>query len=136
MIIGVDFPQLWAFLIFIFNFIPYVGSLLATIMPAIFSVFQFATIAPFFWVFAGVMTIQILVGNYIEPRIVGKTLNISPLIVILSLSFWGAIWGIIGMLLSVPITTVLVIVMAYFPGTRNIAILFSEKGTIEKYISE
>ncbi len=135
-IIGVDFPQLWAFLIFIFNFIPYVGSLLATIMPAIFSVFQFASLLPFFWVFAGVMSIQILVGNYIEPRIVGKTLNISPLIVILSLSFWGAIWGIIGMLLSVPITTVLVIVMAYFPATRNVAILFSERGTIESYIKD
>ncbi len=136
LIIGVDFPQLWAFLIFLFNFIPYVGSLLATIMPAVFAVFQLASFAPFLWVFAGVMGIQILVGNYIEPRIVGKTLNLSPLIVILSLAFWGAIWGIIGMLLSVPIVSVLVIVMAYFPATRNVAILFSEKGTIQNYIQE
>ncbi len=134
LIIGVDFAGLWAFLIFLFNFIPYVGSLVATLLPSFFAVFQFASFLPFLWVFVTVEIIQILVGNYIEPRIVGKTLNLSPLAVILSLSFWGAIWGIIGMLLSVPIISVLVIVMAYFPSTRNVAILLSEKGNIESYI--
>ncbi len=134
LIIGVDFAGLWAFLIFLFNFIPYIGSLVATLLPSFFAVFQFAAFLPFLWVFITVELIQITVGNYIEPRIMGKTLNLSPLVVILSLSFWGAIWGIIGMLLSVPIISVLVIIMAYFPSTRNIAILLSEKGNIESYI--
>lgn len=136
LIIGVDFALLWAFMIFLFNFIPYAGSLIATLLPASFAVFQFGSFLPFFWVFLGVMIIQLLVGNYIEPRIVGKSLNLSPIAVVLSLTFWAAIWGIVGMLLSVPIISVLVIVMAYFPGTRNIAILFSEKGTVDSYIDQ
>jgi predicted PurR-regulated permease PerM len=134
LIVDVDFAVLWAFLIFIFNFIPYVGSLFATLLPSFFAVFQFASFIPFLWVFISIQSIQILVGNYIEPRIMGKTLNLSPLVVILSLSFWGAIWGVIGMLLSVPIISVLVIVAAHFQNTRGIAVLCSEKGNIESYI--
>ena len=130
LIIGVDFAVLWAFLIFIFNFIPYIGSLVATLLPSFFAIFQFASLLPFLWVFITIEVIQILVGNYIEPRIMGKTLNLSPLIVLLSLAFWGSIWGVVGMILSVPIVSVLVIVLAHFPTTRNIAIIFSEKGTL------
>ena len=135
LIIGVDFAALWAFLIFLFNYIPYVGSLVATLLPAIFAVFQFASFAFFFWVFLAIEAIQILAGNYIEPRIMGKSLNLSPLVVILSLSFWGTIWGVPGMILSVPIISVLTIVMSHFESTKWIAILFSEKGTIDSYIT-
>lgn len=133
-IIGVDFAVLWAFLIFVFNFIPYVGSLIATLLPAFFAIFQFASFIPFLWVLISVEAIQILVGSYIEPRIMGKSLNLSPLVVILSLAFWGAIWGVVGMLLSVPIISVLTIVLAHFPSTKKIAILFSEKGNVDSYI--
>lgn len=135
-IVGVDFAVLWAFLIFIFNFIPYVGSLIATLLPAFFAIFQFASLIPFLWVLIGVEAIQILVGSYLEPRIMGKSLNLSPLIVILSLAFWGAIWGVVGMLLSVPIISVLTIVLAHFPSTKKIAILFSEKGNVDSYIEK
>ena len=130
LIIGVDFAVLWAFLIFLFNFIPYVGSLVATLLPSFFAIFQFASLLPFLWVFISVEVIQILVGNYIEPRIMGKTLNLSPLVVLLSLAFWGSIWGVVGMILSVPIISVLVIILSHFPTTRNIAILLSEKGKL------
>lgn len=136
LIIGVDFAVLWAFLIFIFNFIPYIGSLVATVFPALFALFQFAEFGPFLWVLILVMMIQVLAGNYVEPRIMGKTLNISPLIVILSLSFWGAIWGVVGMILSVPIISVITIIMAHFPQTESIAIIFSEKGNIESFVSK
>lgn len=135
-IVGVDFALLWAFLIFIFNYIPYIGSLVATLLPAFFSIFQFADFLPAVWIILGVYAIQILVGSYVEPRIMGKSLNLSPLIVILSLSFWGAIWGVIGMLLSVPIISVLTIAMAHFPATKKIAVLFSEKGNVDSFISE
>ncbi len=130
---GLDFAVLWAFLIFLFNYIPYVGSLVATLLPALFAVFQFASFWPFLWILLAVESVQILVGNYIEPKVMGKTLNLSPLIVIMALSFWGTIWGIVGMILSVPIISVIVIIMSHFPSTRNIAVLFSEKGSIENY---
>lgn len=128
---GVDFAALWAFLIFLMNYIPYVGSMIATLLPSLFAIFQFAAFWPFLWIFFSVMGCQIFVGNYIEPKIMGKTLNLSPLFVILALSFWGSIWGIVGMILSVPIVSVIVIIISHFPSTKNIAIFLSEQGTIE-----
>jgi predicted PurR-regulated permease PerM len=74
--------------------------------------------------------IQLFVGNYLEPRLMGNTLNISPLFAIVALAVWGAIWGFTGMLLSVPITVAMIIVMAQFPKTRPIAVLLSEKGKV------
>ena len=128
---GVDFAALWAFLIFLFNYIPYVGSLIATLLPSLFVIFQFASFWMFLWVFITVELVQIFVGNYIEPKVMGKTLNLSPLFVIVALSFWGAIWGIVGMILSVPIVSVVVIILSHFPSTKNLAIFFSERGSIE-----
>lgn len=128
--IGVDFPIFWAFLIFLFNFIPNVGSIVATVFPAVFALFQFGMLLPFFAVLVFVGTIQVVIGNFLEPRLMGNRLNISPLITILALSLWGAIWGIVGMLLSVPITVIIVIICAQFPQTQPIAILLSKTGEI------
>ena len=133
-IIGVDFPVLWAFIIFLFNYIPYIGSLVATLLPAVFAIFQFNNGWYFVYVFLAIEAIQMLNGNYIEPRIMGKSLNLSPLVVVLSLTIWGAIWGVLGMILSVPIMSVLTIIMAQFPSTKNIAIFLSETGNIESHI--
>jgi AI-2 transport protein TqsA len=133
--IGVDAPVFWAFLIFILNFIPTVGSLIATAFPTIFALLQFGTIATSLHVLLMIIAIQILVGNILEPKIMGKSLNISSLVVILSLTFWGAIWGITGMILSVPITVVMIILFAEFPKTRFIAIFLSEQGDIGDAIS-
>lgn len=132
MIIGVDAPFFWAFLIFILNFIPTIGSLVATIFPAIFALLQFGEFAPAIFVLAFVGSIQLVVGNFIEPRIMGTSLNISPLVVFLTLMLWGMMWGIPGMLLSVPITVILIIIMSEFPGTRPIAILLSRFGKINE----
>lgn len=131
LILRVDFPVLWAFIIFILNYIPYIGSLVASLLPAIFAIFQFGSFWPFVYVFLAVEAVQVLVGNYIEPKVMGKSLNLSPLVVIIALSFWGAIWGILGMILSVPIVSVLVIICAQFDSTRSVAILLSENGNIE-----
>lgn len=136
LILGVDFPLLWAFIIFILNYIPYVGSLVASLLPAIFAVFQYGSFWPFIYVLAAVEAIQILVGNYVEPRVMGKSLNLSPLVVIIALSFWGAIWGILGMILSVPIVSVVIIICAQFPSTRSVAIMLSENGNIDQAMPE
>ena len=129
-IIGVDSPEFWAFLIFILNFIPTIGSLVATVFPAIFCLLQFGTLLPSILVLVIVGLIQVIVGNIIEPRLMGSSMNISPLVTILALSLWGAIWGIIGMILSVPITVVMIIVFSQFEKTRGVAILLSEKGQV------
>jgi AI-2 transport protein TqsA len=129
-IIGVDAPEFWAFLIFILNFIPTIGSLIATIFPAIFCLFQFGVFTPSLLVLGIVGTIQVIVGNFLEPKIMGSSMNISPLVTILSLSIWGAIWGIIGMILSVPITVVTIIIFSQFKKTKSVAIMLSEKGEV------
>ncbi len=128
LILGVDSPVFWAFLIFLLNFIPTIGSLIATMFPAIYVLLQFGELTPFFLVLCLVGLVQVIVGNILEPKIMGNALNISSLVAILSLSFWGWLWGITGMILSIPITVMIVIVFARFPGTRPIAILLSGKG--------
>jgi len=131
--IGVDAPFFWAFLIFVLNFIPTIGSLIATLFPAIFALLQFGEFTPGILVIAIVGAIQLVVGNLVEPRVMGNTLNISPLVVFLTLSLWGVMWGITGMLLSVPITVIIIIIMAEFEGTRPFAILLSQRGSLKSF---
>ena len=131
LIIGVDFAFFWAFLIFLLNFIPTIGSLIATIFPATMALLQFCSINPFIWVLVCIGTVQLIVGNLIEPKLMGKSLNVSSLVVLLALAFWGAIWGIVGMILSVPITVVMIIIFAQFPATKNISILLSSNAHVK-----
>ena len=130
-IVGVDFAFLWALLIFALNFIPYVGSIISTLLPAVFSILQFGAFWPFAWVFGSIMIIHTIIGNYVEPKVMGKSLNLSPLVVLIALSFWGSVWGLLGMLLSVPFTSIMLITFAQFPSTRGIAIMLTEHGDIE-----
>jgi len=129
-VIGVDTPIFWAFLIFVLNFIPVVGSLIAVLFPATIALFQFGDLTHFFMVLGIIGFIQLIVGNIIEPKIMGNSLNVSSLVVILSLSFWGMLWGITGMVLSVPITVIMIIFFAQFPTTRSLAIILSDKGDV------
>jgi len=135
-LVGLDFAFFWAFLIFLLNFIPNIGSLIATVFPSMLALIQFETLTPFVIILVGVGAIQIIVGNLIEPRMMGSSLNISSLVVILALTLWGSIWGIAGMILCVPITVMLMIVFAQFPSTRPIAILLSEKGELMHSLEE
>jgi AI-2 transport protein TqsA len=130
LIIGVDTPLFWAFLIFILSFIPVVGALVAVLFPATIALFQFGDLTHFFLVLGIIGFIQLIVGNILEPRIMGNSLNVSSLVVILSLSFWGMIWGITGMVLSVPITVIMIIFFSQFPATKSVAIILSEKGEV------
>jgi AI-2 transport protein TqsA len=132
LIIGIDLPMLWAFIIFILNFIPSVGSIVATSFPVLFAMLQYAgEWGKALSVLLGVLAVQVSVGNLLEPRILGNRLNLSPLVVILGLTFWGFVWGFVGMLLSVPIMATLMIIFSQFEDTRSTAILFSKDGNIE-----
>lgn len=131
LIIGVDSPAFWAFLIFLLNFIPTFGSLAGTVFPAIFCLFQFGDITSGLMVLLFVGVVQVIVGNVLEPKLMGNSLNVSSLIAILSLSIWGTIWGVTGMILSVPITVIMVIVFSQFEKTKPIAIMLSEKGKVQ-----
>ena len=127
---GLDSPVLWAFLVFILNFIPIIGSFVGVLLPSLFAMIQFGEINAPLILLLLLSGIQMLIGNILEPKIMGGSLNISPLVALISLSFWGAIWGIVGMLVSVPITVILIILLAHFPRTKNIAILLSNNGKV------
>lgn len=131
LLVGVDFAGFWAFTIFMLNFIPTIGSIIATFFPALIALIQFDTMIPFTVVLLGVGAIQLIVGNFLEPKLMGNTLNLSPLVVMLSLTLWGSIWGIAGMFLSVPITVIMLIIFAHFERTRYIAVLLSGTGDLK-----
>ena len=130
-LVGVDFAGFWAFTIFLLNFIPTIGSIIATLFPAMLALIQFGGFLEFFIVLIGVGAVQVVVGNLVEPKLMGNTLNLSPLVVMLSLTLWGSIWGVAGMFLSVPITVILLIVFAHFDKTRYLAILLSGDGNLK-----
>ncbi len=127
---GLDFPVLWAFLIFILNYIPYFGSFIATLLPSTLAIFQFGNINYFVYVFIAIQSMQTIMANVVEPKLMGNTLNLSPLIVLVSLALWGYMWGIVGMILAVPITAILIIILSHFPVSKNIAIALSLNGNI------
>ncbi|MGC1179953.1 MAG: AI-2E family transporter [Methyloceanibacter sp.] len=129
--LGVDFAATWALLIFLLNFIPNIGSIIAVSFPALVSLVQFDTLGPFFVLVLSLTAIQLVIGSVLEPMLMGHTLNMSPFAIILSLAFWGAIWGIVGMFLSVPIMVLVMIVCAHIPSWRWVAILLSKDGCVE-----
>ena len=127
---GVQSPFLWATLIFLLNYIPVVGAFLAVSLPFCFSIIQLGEFYQPCILLLTLSIIQLSIGNFIEPKIMGNSLNISPLVAILSLAIWGGIWGFVGMIVSVPITVILIIISAHFGKTKPIAILLSNKGEI------
>ena len=103
---------------------------MAIIAPALLTLIQFDNLTPFLIVLLVFGSIQVVTANVIEPAIMGRSLNLSPLVVIVSLMVWGTIWGVVGMFLCVPIMVVLLIVLAHFETTRPVAILLSADGRI------
>lgn len=103
---GVDFPIIWAVITFLFHFIPNIGSIIAVLLPCLMALIQFESIGYTVFLSLLLIFIQNIIGNYVEPRIFGERMGLNPLVVLLSLLLWGYIWGIVGMLLSVPLTAV------------------------------
>lgn len=128
--VGLDYAAFWAMLIFFFNYIPNIGSILGTVLPSVLAIIQFQFTSAFFIVFTGIVLIQFIIGNVLEPRIMGKSLNLSPFVIILSLILWGSIWGIIGAFLAVPLMVIVMIILAQFKDTQFIAILMSQDGKV------
>ena len=124
-ILGVEFALLWGFLLFLLNFIPNIGSLFATIFPVLFAFLQFESPVRPILALVLLVVIQNVMGNVVEPKVMAFSLNLSPLLILLSLLFWGWLWGIWGMILAVPIMAILKIIFENVPALKPIAILMS-----------
>ena len=124
---GVEFAMLWGLLAFLLNFVPNLGSIIAAIPAILMAGLQIGFSGAM--VTAGIfLLVNMVIGNWIEPRVMGRRMNLSPLIVFMSLIFWGWMWGALGMLLSVPLTMVLRILLEGSPATRPLAILMAGTG--------
>ncbi len=123
---GLDFPLVWGILAFLLNFIPTIGSIIVTAGAIFIAIVQFlpdwnkVAVIGF-----SLIAIQTILGNVIDPRLQGVKLNISPLIILISLAIWGYIWGVVGMFLAVPLTSILQIICASTDSLKPIAILLS-----------
>ena len=126
--VGLHNPIFWAFLIFILTFIPVIGGFIGTILPPLVALVQFPTYWQALVIFIGLEIIMFAVGNVLTPRMQRDSLNIDPVVVLLSLALWGAVWGVPGMFLSTPLTVAAITILAQFEGSRWIAILLSGDG--------
>lgn len=124
--VGVSFPLLWGLLAFLFNYIPFVGSILASI-PAVVLAFSDLGVSAGILVICGYTAMNLLIGNLVEPVLMGRRLGLSPLVVFLSLFFWGWVWGTAGMLLSVPLTMLIKIFLDHSRDFRWIADLMGRR---------
>ncbi|MFY8140792.1 MAG: AI-2E family transporter [Caulobacter sp.] len=128
MALGLDNALFWAFLIFLASYIPIIGGIVGVAFPVVFALLQFQNPLWALVLFVILQTIQAVVGNIITPRMQGDSLNIDPVVVLLSLAAWGLLWGLPGMFLSTPLAVMAMIILAEFNGSRWIAILMSENG--------
>ena len=118
----------FAIFAFFLNFIPYIGSLLAVMLPSLFATIQFMEFFTPILTLILLLVSQIFIGNFLETKLMGKTLNISPIALIIFLSLMGKIWGLVGMFLSVPLLVILIIFLNNFKETKKVAIFLTEKG--------
>ena len=131
-VLDVNFALVFALLLFLLNYIPVIGSLISSLLPIVlFLVDPNFTVGGWFVLVVGLLLIQQGIGSILEPRLLANSFNISSILVMASLLFWGAIWGVFGMLISAPITAALVILFANFRGSRQLAILLSADGNID-----
>ena len=128
-IIGVDFPMLWGALAFILNFIPNIGSIIAAIPACLLALVQLSPLSALFSVIA-YLVVNMVMGNIVEPRLIGRTVGLSPLIVFLSLIFWGWVLGIIGMLLATPLTITIKIIFDSMESTKHIGLMMGNESSV------
>ena len=130
LLLGVDYALLWGLLAFLFNFVPNIGSVLAAVPAILLALVQLGFASALYATF-GYLAVNIVVGNVIEPRITGKGLGLSTLVVFLSLVFWGWVLGPVGMVLSVPLTMIVKIYLESAEETRPLAILLGSEAPKE-----
>ncbi len=129
-VFGIYYASFWAILSGVLNYIPYVGSLIAVLLPVFVSVGQYGSLETSLALLVTLVLAQSAVAYFIEPRVLGKRLNLSPLVILISLAAWSGLWGVAGALLSVPLTAIIMIVFEAFDPTRSVAVLLSEAGAI------
>lgn len=133
LVIGLPNALFWALLIFFLNFIPTIGSLIAFALPTLAALAAFDELWRVAAVGIGVGAWQFIIGNFVQPRVTGESINLSTIVVLLALAIWGSLWGLAGAFLAAPLTVMIMIVLAQFPSTRWIAILLSEDGRPKSY---
>jgi AI-2 transport protein TqsA len=121
-VVGVDFPVLWGVLAFLFNYVPTIGSIIAAVPPLLLALVQSGFLEASL-VAAGYVAINVVLGNLVEPRFMGRGMGLSTLVVFFSLVFWGWVLGPVGMLLSVPLTMIVKLALETSQTTRPLAIL-------------
>ncbi|GJM27491.1 MAG: pheromone autoinducer 2 transporter [Cyclobacteriaceae bacterium] len=115
---GIDFALFWGYLAFVLNFIPTVGSIVATIPPLLLGLIQLDSTGAVLGLISLLFVVQFTFGNIIEPRLMGKSLSLNTVVVILGLVFWGYLWGVAGMVLSVPMLVLTKVILAQFDGAK------------------
>jgi predicted PurR-regulated permease PerM len=128
MVIGLENAFFWAFLIFVIGYIPIVGAAIGIVAPALFALLQFPTYWQGLVLAVSLLALSFVIGNIMMPRMQGRNLNVDPVTLLLSLAFWGAVWGVTGMFLSTPLTILVMVILAQFDGSRWIAVLLSADG--------
>lgn len=129
-VLGVDFAASLALIVFLVNFIPSIGSFLGVLFPALLALLQFDTITPALIVVVVYGGGDAIIGNVVQPKLQGKSLNLSALAVMVALAFWGMLWGGVGAFMAVPLTVVIMIVCSQVPGLQPFARLFSSDGVL------
>jgi AI-2 transport protein TqsA len=128
---GLGFAGLSGLLAGLFNFIPYVGSVLGVAVPGLLALLSGAESVPLLWLCLGLSLVHFLNGNFLDPYLMGDSLNLSPFVILFSLAVWSKLWGIPGALLAVPFAAIMLIVFQEFEGTRPLAVLLSRHGQID-----
>jgi AI-2 transport protein TqsA len=125
-----EFAALWAVLIALLNFVPYVGSVLGVVLPVLMALVQFADPGTVLQLLLVLSVVQFGIGNFLDPYVMASSLNLSPFAILVSLAIWSELWGIPGAFLAVPITAIITIVLSEFSGTRPLAVLLSRRGQV------
>ena len=128
---GTANPAFWGLVVFLLNYIPVLGSFLGVLLPSLITLVQLASLGPTLLVAGSLAVIQFSLGTVLEPRLMGRTLNLSPVVIVLSLAAWGSLWGVVGMFLCVPIMVMLTIAFGQFAATRPLAILLTADGRLD-----
>ncbi|MEO1291519.1 MAG: AI-2E family transporter [Pseudomonadota bacterium] len=121
----VDAPEFWSVLIFVFSFVPTIGSLIGIIFPSLLTLVQFPEIEPFLITLGALAAVQLIGSNWLEPKLTGNSLDLSPLVVLLGVFIGAALWGIVGALIAVPLLSIVMLVFANIDAMRPVAILMS-----------
>lgn len=125
-IFGVNFAIVFGFLTFLLNYIPNIGSIIGTLLPVVMAAIQFDNLWPAFWILIILVVVDNILGTFLEPKLMGHGLGLSPLLVLFSLIFWGWLWGIAGMILAVPLMAIIKIILGNIPSLRFIEALMSK----------